>query len=138
MSGRGIYVFVAFVCFINKNCGVVGTTWRSLEKLNNLKGIKKGPDFTQTTICQEYSHLFLYYSWHLKSSNVTTIFHNLGQQTKKLFMVFPFFLQKMKRQGDIYIRGISHDLTLVLYASASGRRLLRHVVFPPFTECVLF
>jgi hypothetical protein len=46
-----IYVFVTFICFINKNGRVGGATWRSLEKLNNLKGIKKGPDYTQTTVC---------------------------------------------------------------------------------------
>lgn len=82
--------------------------------------------------------MFLYYSWHLKSSNVTTIFHNLGHRTKKLFMVFSIFSYKKWSDKETYIRGISHDLKLVLCAWASGRRLLRHVVFPPLTECVLF
>lgn len=52
-EGGELCFFVAFFFFFLsiRIVGVAGTTWRSLEKLNNLKGIKKGPDFTQTTIC---------------------------------------------------------------------------------------
>jgi hypothetical protein len=49
-EGNFMFLLLSFV-FINKNGRVGGSTWWSLEKLNNLKGSKKGPDHTQTTIC---------------------------------------------------------------------------------------
>lgn len=50
-GGSGLMFLLLSFLLLVKNGRVGGTTWRLLEKLNNLKGIKKGPDYTQTTVC---------------------------------------------------------------------------------------
>jgi hypothetical protein len=89
-EGDFMFLFLSFV-FINKNGRVGGSTWWSLEKLNNLKGIKKGAGlYTDYHLLGIQSLV----SWHLKCSTVTTIFHNLGQQTINYLWVLCLFLQK--------------------------------------------